>query len=132
MPPPTAPMWASNAPTATTVSARKASFAAHSADSVPKGMSDVNVSVPKVSFSAGSLRIQLREERVRRVAAEFGVPQRLVTSGTTTALELSEVIRAGENCRDPSQCSRTVTAASATAVSASRMCVALAQNHSDG
>ena len=54
MPPPTAPMCASNAPTATIVSRGRPSFAAHSGESVPNGVSDVKVSLPNVFFSAGS------------------------------------------------------------------------------
>src|SRR5437764_74772 len=53
MPAPTAPTCASNAPTATTVSRGRPSRAAHSRESVPKGVSVVNVSRPKLAFSAG-------------------------------------------------------------------------------
>ena len=53
MPAPTAPTCASKAPTATTVSRGKPSLAAHSRESLPNGVSLVNVSRPKVAFSAG-------------------------------------------------------------------------------
>ena len=43
--PPTAPMCASKAPTATRVSAGRPSFPAHSAESVPKGMSEAGLAI---------------------------------------------------------------------------------------
>jgi hypothetical protein len=55
IPPPTAPMCASKAPTETTTSVDSPSFFAHAAESFPKGSSAVKVSAPKLALSAGSL-----------------------------------------------------------------------------
>ncbi len=56
---------------------------------------------PQRLLQRRKLGVELREKRVRRVPAELGVPEGLVSGGAATPLEPREVTRAGEHRRNP-------------------------------
>ena len=131
MPAPTAPMCASNAPTATAAPAFRPSRAAHSSVSVPAAASDVQVSLNSRSFSplrsGSSLTKNASSGRPPHASCHIALCPaahrlRFIVSGSVLPVSSAGI---------QSQCSTHENAASRMLASSRSTCRIFAQNHSD-